>query len=241
MKRVLVFRHAAHEGLGTLQNYLRSVSVEISYCDLYQQDPVPQTFEDFDFIISMGGPMNVDETDRYPFLSEERNFLARSIKAGKPVLGVCLGAQMIARALGARVYKGHSKEIGWYPIRFSNQAVNDPVFRSVSSASITVFHWHGDTFELPPGAVRLSSSELYQNQAFRFNNAYALQFHVEVTSDMVHQWLDLGRQELEAVQPAVSENTIKQDTHKYINSLKQITDKLYRPLFLDLMSSKVNK
>ena len=168
MKKVLVFRHVPHEGWGTIEPFLKQSNAAIEYCDLFQKHSVPQHLDPYGFVISMGGPMNVDETDRYPFLAFERALVAKAVQQGLPVLGVCLGAQIIARALGARVYPGPQKEIGWYPIRFSRAASTDPMVKALSSESPAVFHWHGDTFDLPPSATRLAASDLYSNQAFLY-------------------------------------------------------------------------
>ncbi|MBI4395231.1 MAG: glutamine amidotransferase, partial [Candidatus Omnitrophica bacterium] len=182
MKKVLVFRHVPHEGLGTLETFLSRNQFSIEYLDLFRNSQVPKSSQAWDFFISMGGPMNADETQRYPFLQSERDLICDAIKKGKRVFGICLGAQMIARALEARVYAGQKKEIGWYSIRLSRWAKEDPAFQSIRDSNPTVFQWHGDTFDLPKGSTLLASSDLYPNQAFRFGQSvYALQFHIEMT------------------------------------------------------------
>ena len=239
MKNVLVFRHDSHETLGTLEPFLKSCELKIQYCDLFSSNPVPKDPQPYQLIISMGGPMNADETERYPFLAKERAFLKIAIDQNKSVVGICLGSQIIARALEARVYRGSEKEIGWHSITLSKSGITDPIFSIFDGAKPDVFHWHGDTFDLPKGAVHLASSNLYQNQAFRYKqNVYAMQFHVEITPEMVSQWADENKKELEAVKPACSTESLKQETKKYMDSLERITDKMYPALYSNLVGSE---
>ncbi len=140
-------------------------------------------------LIVMGGPMGVYEQDRYPFLKRELDYIGKVIAAKKPVLGICLGSQLIAHALGARVYPNKKKEIGWYRVHLTAEGKKDPLMKGGANAP-RVFQWHGDTFDLPKGARRLASSSLCKNQAFRFgNNVYGLQYHLEVDGAMVQDWL----------------------------------------------------
>lgn len=235
MKRVLVFRHVSHEGLGTIEPFLKRHHIPIHYCDLFLKNPIPQNPSDYDYVISMGGPMNVDETDKFPFLFKERQFLMRAIQNGIPILGICLGAQLIARALGARVYAGSQKEIGWYPIRFTGKAIEDPVFNPISRSEPVVFHWHGDTFDLPQKAVLLAFSNLFKHQAFRFGqHVYAFQFHIEVTPDMIRDWIVKGEEELNSAKPPISKNAIIDSISKYETPLKQMANQMYDQLFSSL-------
>ena len=137
----------------------------------------------------MGGPMNVDETERYPWLAEEVRLLQRAIEARRPVLGICLGAQLIAKAQGARVWHGPRAEVGWFDVEGTEASRRDPLFAAFPPR-YTVFQWHGDTFDLPNNATRLAQSSAYPQQAFRCgDHVYALQYHLEVTADIVDGWL----------------------------------------------------
>jgi GMP synthase (glutamine-hydrolysing) len=136
----------------------------------------------------MGGPMSVNDTDKYNFLTPEIKLIERMLADKKPVLGICLGAQLMAKALGARIYPNAHRELGWHDIQLTDAAVSDPLF-AVQANTMRVFHWHGETFNLPPGAVHLAKSDRCANQAFRWGgNSYGFQFHFEVTPAMVSEW-----------------------------------------------------
>ena len=136
--------------------------------------------------------MNVYEEMRFPFLKDEDSFLKEATRCGVPVLGICLGAQLLAKALGARVKKAPAKEVGWYRVGLTEDGRRDPLFKGIPGR-LTVFQWHEDTFEMPGGGVLIAGSFPCMHQAFRFgHNAYGLQFHIEVTSDMVKSWLATG-------------------------------------------------
>jgi GMP synthase-like glutamine amidotransferase len=146
--------------------------------------------------------MNVDEVDRYPFLRAEVGWIREAVEARIPVLGICLGAQLLAKALGAAVYPNRIKEIGWYEIALTAEAASDPLFEGCSPRQ-TVFQWHGDTFDLPAGAVHLATSPLCRHQAFRYGpSAYGLQFHAEMTAALVDDWLGEAGNERELAELA---------------------------------------
>jgi GMP synthase (glutamine-hydrolysing) len=189
---VLIIKNAASEGPGTIQDFLREAPLTYFVRDLEAGESLPD-LDDFSHLVIMGGPMAVYEMHRYPFLINEALLIDKAIKANKHILGICLGAQMIAHVLGARVYHGKQKEIGWYDVSLTDDGIKDPCMSQLAvdgKNAAQVFQWHGDTFDLPRGSVRLASSSLYPNQAFRFSdNVYALQFHVEVTPSIVREWL----------------------------------------------------
>jgi GMP synthase (glutamine-hydrolysing) len=183
--RVLAFRHVPFEGLGLLETALAARRIEVDYADLYQAGEPPHDTGTYDALIFLGGSMSVN--DSLPFLRREEQFIRQAIARGQPVLGICLGAQLIAHAQGAAVGRNPAKEIGWYNLYFTEAARGDRLFEGLSAE--TVFHWHGETFDLPPGAELLACSDLCRNQAFRIGNSvYALQFHLEVTPAMIEDW-----------------------------------------------------
>lgn len=189
---VLVIKNVSVEGPGTIEDHLRTGNIPCTTIELEQGQPLPE-IQSFSHIVILGGPMAVYEMDRTPYLKEEAALIEKAVKAGKHVLGVCLGAQMLAHVLGARVYPGGAKEIGWYDVTLTEEGMRDGCMAELGvegGKTAQVFQWHGDTFDLPAGAVRLASSDLYPNQAFRYgDHAYALQFHIEVTPGIVTGWL----------------------------------------------------
>jgi GMP synthase (glutamine-hydrolysing) len=185
--RVLAFRHVPFEGLGLIEPALASRGIAFDYADLYQDGELPDTSA-YDGLIFLGGPMSAN--DPLPFLKSELRALDRALAAGTPVLGVCLGTQLLAKALGASVYRNTAPEIGWFDIHFTQAAQNDPVFSGLNPVE-TVFHWHSDTFDLPSGAELLARSERTERQAFRCGHGvYGLQFHLEVTPGMISNWCE---------------------------------------------------
>jgi len=188
-----VLQHAPFEGLAGIANWLTAQKADVSYSRFFEKTALPPR-DGFDLLIVMGGPMSVNDEGEHPWLRGEKQFIRDTIARGTPVLGVCLGAQLIASALGARVFRNAQKEIGWHPI----EAVptNADVFRFPET--LPVFHWHGETFDLPPGAVRLARSAACANQAFQIGRrTLALQFHLEVTPEAVQAFVDHCGDELQ--------------------------------------------
>lgn len=190
MKPILALRHVPHEGLGLLEDVFRDRGLVFQVLDMPSDAPRTLQTGQLAGLVVLGGPMNVDEVHRYPFLAHEIQWIQQAIADRLPVLGICLGSQLLAKALGARVYASDVKEIGWYQIDWSSEAAGDALFVGCTE-SPHVFQWHGDTFDLPPAATLLASSAQCRHQAFRFgDSAYGLQFHIEVTAAIVTQWLD---------------------------------------------------
>lgn len=186
------FEHVPFEGLGQLEPWLRGAGFQIGCTRLFDsiEWPEPATI---DFLVVMGGPMSVNDEEIYPWLKEEKGFLRRYQAMGKPLLGICLGAQLIAAALGARVYPNRDKEIGWFPVE-GIPSGDSSTFRFPTSAD--VFHWHGETFDLPAGAIQLARSQACENQAFQIGSAIGLQFHLETTPESARALIDHARTEL---------------------------------------------
>src|SRR5213593_1589518 len=181
----LVLRHVQAEGLGLLVNVLRDRGIHHRYLDLPRGEAPPRDLTNVGGLIVLGGPMSVYEAERHTFLRTESGLVERAFTAGRPVLGICLGAQLIAQVLGARVYAGERREVGWAPVTLTEDGREDPVFGDGES-TLTVFHMHGDTYELPPDARNLARSALYEQQAFRWGDlVYGLQFHLEFTEAMI--------------------------------------------------------
>ncbi len=189
MNPVVVFQQVAHETLGTLAAAFENAGLTWRRVELYAQPPGAIDLDRSAGLVVLGGPMNVDQVEQYPFLRREVECLEQALAEGLPVLGICLGAQLLAKTLGTRVYPNGTKEIGWYEIELMPAAGDDALFGGCPTRQ-TVFQWHGDTFDLPSGAVHLARSPLCEQQAFRYGtNVYGLQFHVEVTAAMIEQWL----------------------------------------------------
>lgn len=192
MLNVLILQHLPYEGAGTIEWFLRKKNIPFTVKNIYQNGGSLEYSKNFSHLVVMGGFMGVYEAEQYPFLIEEMKFMEIFAKGGGKILGICLGAQMLAHVLGSRVYKGcKGKEIGWYSIYPTEDGLRDPVFGKlfVGDEKLIAFQWHGDTFDLPEGSTLLASTELYPNQAFRMGpNLYGLQFHIEVSSEMVKEW-----------------------------------------------------
>ena len=189
MRRLLVFQHVPYEILGTLDPLLRASRFRIRYVNFGREPDAIPDISRYNGLIVLGGPMNCDEVDRHPHLATEIDAIRAAIHEGKPVLGVCLGAQLIARALGARVQKNPVKEIGWYELNPTDEGKKDPLIGEFANTQ-QIFQWHGDTFEIPHGAAHLATSPDCRNQAFRFkHNVYGFQFHLEVDEPMILRWL----------------------------------------------------
>jgi GMP synthase-like glutamine amidotransferase len=184
-RKVLAFRHVPFESLGMIADSLDEHEITCEYVDLYRDARSPDA-RAADGLIFMGGPMSAN--DDLPYIRQELELIGEAFSRGLPILGVCLGSQLIAKALGARVYQNGVPEIGWYPVDWTAAAARDRLHQGLSAPE-TVFHWHGETFDLPPGAELLASSDVCRNQAYRVGaNVYGLQYHLEVTPEMLEDW-----------------------------------------------------
>lgn len=193
---VIVLKNTEAEGPGTIGEFLRDNSVPMRVVEL-EKGEAPPSLDRYDTMVVMGGPMAVYEMQRHHHLVTASRLIREGLNREMKVLGICLGAQLMAHCLGARVYKGQVEESGWHHIELTADGIKDPLMRKLAVhpavgdfwKKFNVLHWHGDTFDLPMGALRLARSDLYENQAFRYgDSAYAFQFHMEVTVEMVRQW-----------------------------------------------------
>jgi GMP synthase-like glutamine amidotransferase len=182
---VLVLQHIACEPPGVYEDVLRERAARITRVELDEGQPLPD--RSFDAIVAMGGPMSVNDEVEHPWLREEKRLIASAAQDGVPVWGACLGVQLLASSLGAKVYAGSEPEVGLLPVTLTDDGRADPVLGILPFEVITL-QWHGDTFDLPDNATLLASSAAYPNQAFRVRNAYGVQFHLEVTPAMADEW-----------------------------------------------------
>lgn len=205
-----IFMHVPFEGPGCILDWIHSKTHEVTYTHWYKHT-TPPAATDFDLLIVMGGPMGIHDESEYPWLAVEKAMIRQAIHDDKPVLGICLGAQLIAHVLGANVYANEQKEIGWYPVQFSPSS---PV--KVLPQEMTVFHWHGDTFDLPAGAAGFAASAATPNQAFVYKDkVLALQFHFEVTAESLESMVQHGEEELVAA-PYIQDKGLIQDLSAFI-------------------------
>jgi GMP synthase (glutamine-hydrolysing) len=187
---VLVLQHIACEPPGVYEDVLNERGATIHRVELDEGEPLPD-WRTFDAIVAMGGPMGALDDDEHPWLVDEKRLIAEAVRAGLPFWGVCLGVQLLAASLGARVYPGSAPEVGVLPVVLTDEALADPVFAGTPRELLSL-QWHGDTFDLPDGATRLAGSPAYPNQAFRVGTgAYGVQFHLEVSPGLAREWADV--------------------------------------------------
>jgi len=175
--------HEPFEGLGNIEVWAKNKGHSITRTLIFKNEKLPD-ISDFDWLAIMGGSMNIYEEDKFPWLKEEKDFIAKAIAANKILLGICLGSQLIADVLGGKVSKNKFKEIGWFPVSLTREARDSSIFSSLP-VTFTAFHWHGDTFKIPHGAARIAQSEGCANQAFERGRAIGLQFHLEYSKKSI--------------------------------------------------------
>jgi len=223
--RLHIFQHVPFEGLGSIQSWADRSKLATHVTRFYQNEPLPPLSEVTHLII-MGGPMGVYDHQRFPWLAEEKRFIRDVIDAGRTVLGICLGAQLMADALGARVYKNPAPEIGWFPIHKSREAQSDATAGFLPS-SLEVFHWHGDTFDMPRGARCLAHSKACRHQGFYLNRRMVgLQFHLETTPESLHALIENCSDEIVDGPFIQSATTMRAITDRFAPNQKVMQDLL---------------
>jgi GMP synthase (glutamine-hydrolysing) len=225
MSKILVIQHVANEGLGILEEELKTqnFSTETLMASDSAVFPSGVKLEEYGALIVLGGPMGAYEEDKYPWMKKELLVIQEALRQKKPILGICLGAQLLAKAAGARVYPGDRKEIGWGPVRLDDWYFKrNPLFFQIDPVKEhMVFHWHGDTFDLPTEGYRLAWNENYPNQAFCFQgNAVGLQFHIEMTDEMIRDWMPKALEDQDAAAAIVAESA------KYLPALRDMAHKI---------------
>lgn len=228
MKTALAISHVAFEDLGSLGDALRHAGFEIEVVDACTADWGEIHPLEADLAVVLGGPIGVYDQDCYPFLQAEIDLLRSRLAAKRPTLGICLGAQLMAAALGARVYRGsNGKELGWAPIQANTDSEAPPWLAPLLAPDVQVLHWHGDTFDLPAGAVRLAQTARYANQAFAVgSHALALQFHVEVKVEGLERWY-VGHA-CELSQAGIDARQLRADGHAFGPLLESAARRFWR-------------
>ena len=214
--KIHYLQHVPFEGLAMIGDWVKErKNHTLSGTRFFEEEPVLPRLEEFDFLIVLGGPMSVHDEIEYPWLKREKSFIKEAIRQGKRVLGICLGAQLIAESLGASVSVLKQKEIGWYPVAFKDEALGQAILSGMNFA-INAFHWHCEYFDIPDGAVHLASSKACSNQGFIFNDrVIGLQFHIEMDETAVKKILIACGDELVVGDFVQNENEIINQTNKF--------------------------
>jgi GMP synthase (glutamine-hydrolysing) len=239
MRKLLVFQHSAREPLGTLDPLLRRAGFRVRYVNFSREPNATVDVRRYNGLVVLGGPMNVDQTDLYPHLNTEINAIRDALDRDMPVLGICLGAQLLAAALGASVHPSPIAEIGWYPVHPTPNAESDRLCRHMRGVQ-HVFQWHAYTFDLPRDAVHLASTDSCPHQAFRYGDrAYGLQFHLEADEPLIRKWLDVPeyRAEFEARDLGHGVERVLHDTQVHCATAQQLSERVFNE-FIEMFSWK---
>lgn len=233
----MIFRHDPLEELGLFSEVLERGGLSFRTVRLFESEMPTEDWDAIGALVILGGTMGIYDEQRYPFLKFEKAIIRTAMRKEIPLLGIGLGAQLIAAAAGAEVYRGNFKEIGWYPISMTIEGEMDPLLTCLPGKPM-VFHWHGDSFDLPRGALRLASSFYYVNQAFRLGrNIYGLQFHLDVTLDMIERWMKHYWKELAQV-PYISPDKIRADSRSYGHKLRHYGEMVFSDFLRRVCASK---
>jgi GMP synthase (glutamine-hydrolysing) len=229
MAKVLVFQHVPAEPLGTLDPMLRNRGHRIRYINFHRHPDAEPDVSRYDALIVLGGPQMPDEGNRYPHLMVEMRCIEQALERGMPLLGICLGAQLLAYTLGGGVRALERGEIGWYELKPTKQAPADPLFCALIEPH-PAFQWHGYTFDLPAGAVHLARTESCENQAFRYGlNAYAMQFHLELDERLINRWLNHPdyQHDLQRQGRGDDVESIREQTHRLIPQSISLSEEVF--------------
>jgi len=235
VSKLLVCQHVPFEILGTLNPLLKEAGFRIRYVNFGRDPHAQPDLEGYDGLVILGGPMSVNDTHNHPHLKTEVELVRRAIDRQTPILGICLGAQLIAKALGADVGRSPETEIGWYDVEPTAAAASDPLLCHFGKPE-RIFQWHADAFELPAGAINLATSPNCTNQAFRWGDrVYGLQFHLEVDEHLIERWLrvPVHQEELRKLQGKVDPDTIRHETPHRIERTRQLSQLVFRS-FIDM-------
>ncbi len=220
--KIHYLQHVHFETPANILKWAKERNIPVKGTNLFLKEPLPD-MDDFDFLVVMGGPMGVYDEKDFPFLKEEKIFIERAISSDKKVIGICLGAQLIAEVLGAKVYKNRFKEIGWFPVYKTEEAEKTKIFKDFPEETIA-FHWHGDTFDIPSGAIHTVKSEACKNQAFEYNDGkvVALQFHLETTKESAKALIDNSAEELKENGRFIQEPDFILSQDRYFKEIQKI-------------------
>jgi GMP synthase (glutamine-hydrolysing) len=223
--KILVFQHVPYEPLGTLDPLLKEAGFRIRYVNFGRDPHQRPSLDKYEALIVLGGPMNAHQIDTYPNLGTEVDVIREAVDAGMSVLGICLGAQLLAKALGGRVSRNDEREIGWYDLELTEAGLSDPVISTFASTQ-TVFQWHEDGISLPDGVEHLAASPASRVQAFRYGeHAYGFQFHLEVDASLVERWLTVPANQpmLAAEAGRIDPEAIRRETKDRIGALQELS------------------
>jgi GMP synthase (glutamine-hydrolysing) len=234
MRKVLIFQHVAHEILGTLNPLLKSQGLRIRYVNFERNPDEQPSLEKYNGLIVLGGHMGVYEAEEYKHIKTEMKLIEAALKKGIPILGICLGSQILAHVLGAEVRRSPKKEVGWCDIELTSDGQKDPLLSHFQKKE-RIFQMHGDTFDIPQSAVHLASSETCLGQAFRWNeNVYGLQFHLEVDQAMITRWLKNPRNHEQMLKnEGLSAADIEKETENRIGHSIHLSQQTFQK-FVDL-------
>lgn len=228
--KIHYLQHVRFEDIAYIGDWAYLKHHEVTGTKLYETAELPTT-DTFDWLVVMGGPMGVHDEAKYPWMAAEKRLIEQAVSQGKAVLGICLGAQLIADVLGAKVYKNQHKEIGWWPVIKTEQAQDSELFCDLPSSFIA-FHWHADTFDIPDGAVWTARSKACAHQAFEYNEIVAgLQFHLESTRESIDKLLKHSKDDIDASRFVQTANNIRSQARKIEPSnimLIEVLDKIER-------------